>query len=104
MGELLEDGVLRVGVSGTLVSMRIGPRACLPACLEAWRFQGTRGGREWLEGPWSLSEHAAVSASAGFALRLMRDMTDSPAGCAYIRICCGTLVAPSFHAGSVQCK
>lgn len=46
MGELLEDGVLRVGVSGTLVSMRIGPRAC----LEAWRFQGTRGGREWLEG------------------------------------------------------
>ena len=46
VGELLEDGVLRVGVSGTLVSMRIGPGL-------AWRlgeFQGTRGDLEWLEG------------------------------------------------------
>jgi len=43
VGELLEDGVLRVGVSGTLVSMRIGPGF-------AWEFQGTRGELEWLEG------------------------------------------------------
>lgn len=73
MGELLEDGVLRVGVSGTLASMRIGARGC----LEAWRFQGTRGGLEWLEGQ-SLSEHAAASAS-GFELRLVPDMMNSPA-------------------------
>jgi hypothetical protein len=43
MGELLEDGVLRVGVSGTLVSMRIAP-----ALLG--EFQGTRGLLEWLRG------------------------------------------------------
>ena len=62
MGELLEDGVLLVGVSGTLVSMRIGARAC----LEAWRFQGTRGGLEWLEAD---SRNMQRPQRSGFELR-----------------------------------
>lgn len=75
MGELLEDGVLLVGVSGTLVSMRIAP-----ALLG--EFQGTRGLLEWLRGSLALSSltlgtcSAATASGSGFDLRLMRDMTN----------------------------
>ena len=82
--------MLLVGVSGTLVSMRIGARAC----LEAWRFQGTRGGLEWLEGD---SRNMQRPQRSGFDLRLMRDMTNTLLRpCAYVFVCCETLVAPSM--------
>ena len=61
MGELWEDGVLRVGVSGTLVSMRIAP-----ALLG--EFQGTRGLLEWLEGGFNMTLGTCSGLSAGIRL------------------------------------
>ena len=77
MGELLEDGVLRVGVSGTLVSMCIGPRAC----LLAWRLGGFKGPGAGVSG-----SRVTLGTCSGLSvvgirleLRLMHDMTNSPA-------------------------
>jgi len=60
VGELLEDGVLRVGVSGTLVSMRIAP-----ALLGSFKGPGAT-----LSGSRVPSERAAATAP-GFELRRM---------------------------------
>ena len=73
MGELLEDGVLRVGVSGTLVSMCIGPRAC----LLAWRLGGFKGPGAGVSGSRvTLGTCSGLSVGIRLELRLMRDMTN----------------------------